>query len=134
MKAKLKAPSGLRTFAKPASSEAAPTRRKLKAPEASAPPPATEAAPAKPARSKHGGTDGHTVIKLANPIEARKLKAGMRIHYGGDFCRVFRVAPALAGVDLLLIDIREHPTRTAFTTCAHPGDLFFQTVEQQYTE
>jgi hypothetical protein len=81
------------------------------------------------------GPDGHTVMKLGDPIRADKLKVGMRVHYGGDFVKVARISPCnIPGLDLIVIEFREHPTRDAFTTCAHPHDPFFTKLIESYTE
>ena len=114
--------SSLKALAKP-KPVAATGKKPLKAP--SAPPAATKAfkvaknnanKPLNPLTLKPI-TDGHYLLKMADPIKVSKLEPGMKIVYDGYYCVVSRVEPVkLKGLThLMTVSINEHPTKGGIT-------------------
>jgi hypothetical protein len=148
----------LKAPAVPATPAAVPVPKIKKAPGKPATPPAVSSAKAKwlarvsettaetdpvkpskvtfaaPRKKNSGMREGHWIQKLTEPIEARRLTVGTRIHYGGGYCEVRRVAKAPKGIDLLVITVTKHETRGDFTTCAKPTDLFYRKMVEERKE
>lgn len=76
------------------------------------------------------GEEGHTILTLGEPIKTRDLKVGMRVHYSGAICLVFRYtkSPFPESAHLRVIELREHPTRGEFTTVANLDDVWYQKI------